>query len=489
MTKVIDPPAVTSSAPAPPVPLAPPPAKQVSRTGARVRILLAALALIAILAGLFVWWRAPAAVTYLTVKADRGDIDATVTTTGNLNAVITVQVGSQVSGNILALYADFNTKVTKGQLVAQIDPAPFQAQVDQATGTLNAAKAAVVSAQASVSQAQANLVAANANTTSQRANLVKAQSATEFAKVANARRQVMVTNGSTSQEDADTSRAAYDQALASQNAGQSAIDAAVAAAAAARQAVDVTEDQLDQAKAIVAQNEAALSQTKLNLSHTKILAPVDGTVESRNMDVGQTVAASFAAPVIFLIAQDLTKMQVDTNVDESDVGRIQLGQSATFTVDAWPGRTFRGQVSQIREAPINVQNVITYDVVILVANDDLKLFPGMTANATIFTGHASNALRVPKAALRFRPKGAPPLSRGKGAAATQPDSQVVFVLDAKGQPKQVALKSGISDANYLEVTGGDLTEGQAIITGSSQPAGSASTRTATPAAGSKKFGI
>jgi HlyD family secretion protein len=188
---------------------------------------------------------------------------------------------------------------------------------------------------------------------------------------------------------------------------------------------------------------------------------VEGTVESRNMDVGQTVAASFSAPIIFLIAQDLTKMQVDTNVDESDVGPIRLDQAATFTVDAYPGQIFHGKVAQIRQAPINVQNVITYDIVIDVSNPDLKLFPGMTANATIFTGHAANALRIPKAALRYHPASI----RTQNPAAKPASTQVIYVPDQNGQPKAVQVTTGISDANHVELISGDIHEGQDVITG------------------------
>ena len=239
--------------------------------------------------------------------------------------------------------------------------------------------------------------------------------------------------------------------------------------------MEVAENQREQARAVVQQDQAILAQAQLNLGHTRILAPVDGTVESRNMDVGQTVAASFQAPTIFLIAQDLTKMQVDTNVDESDVGRIHLDQQATFTVDAWPGRTFRGRVAQIREAPINVSNVITYDVVIQVSNEDLKLFPGMTANVTISVGKASDALRLPKAALSFRPRTIAPGPAGK--------TQTVSVLDASGKLTQVPVQTGIGDANYLEVTGGGLKEGQQVVVGLAAQPGAASSpanRPATP---------
>jgi HlyD family secretion protein len=419
---------------------------------------------------------------YATARIDRGDIDSTVTTTGNLNAVITVQVGSQVSGNIIALYADFNTKVKKGQLVAEIDPAPFKAVVDQDMATLNAAKAAVVTAQATLAQSQANLASAEANVATQKANIVKAQSAVDLARVENDRRKVMVKSGSTSQEDADTAQANYDQALASMDATKAAVVAAEASADAAKKGVEVARTQLDQSRAVVAQDQAILAQAQLNLDHTRILAPVDGTVESRNMDVGQTVAASFQAPVIFLIAQDLTKMQVDTNVDESDVGPIRLDQRATFTVDAYPGQIFQGKVAQIRQAPINVQNVITYDIVIAVSNPDLKLFPGMTANATIFTGHVSNALRIPKAALRFHPRGQP--------SAQHPMTQAVYVADQNGQPRAVPVKTGISDANHVELTSGGLVEGQPVITGmAAQSGGSQSQGASQGGAGTKKLGF
>ncbi|HVY93447.1 MAG TPA: efflux RND transporter periplasmic adaptor subunit, partial [Bryobacteraceae bacterium] len=363
--------------------------------------------------------------SYTFAVVDRGTIESTVMTSGNLNAVITVQVGSQVSGNIIALHADFNTQVKKGQLVAEIDPAPFQAAVDQASAALAAANSAVATAEATLSKSQSDLAAAAAQVASQQANLVKAQSAADFAKIANDRRQMMVRNGSTSVEDADTSKAAYDQALASVDAAKAAVAAAEASHKSAQDQVSVTRRQLEQTKALVRQDEAVLAQARLNLSHTKILAPVDGTVESRNMDVGQTVAASFQAPTIFLIAQDLTKMQVDTNVDEADIGRIRVGQKATFTVDAWPGRVFHGVVQQIRQAPINVQNVITYDVVVQVSNEDLALFPGMTANVTISVARAEGALRLPKAALRYRPP-----AETKPGGAPRNGRQTVYVRGA-----------------------------------------------------------
>ena len=436
--------------------------------------LLAAMALIVIAAtGASVYvWNLPKT-EYVTAQVDRGDIESTVTTTGNLNAVITVQVGSQVSGNITALYADFNTKVKKGQLVALIDPAPFQAAVDQAKATFNSAKAAVTTAQASLAKSRSDLASAIANVASQKANVVKAQSVVDLCKVEVDRRLVLIRQDATSQEDYDTAKANYDQSLASVEAAKAALNAADASADSARKGVEVAQAQLQQAEATAQQDEAILAQAQLNLDHTRITAPVDGTIESRNMDVGQTVAASFQAPVIFLIAQDLTKMQVDTNVGEADVSAIRLDQQANFTVDAYPGQVFTGKVWQIRQAPINVQNVITYDVVIAVSNPDLKLFPGMTANATIFTGHASNALRIPKAALRFHLRAATEMS-AKSAPAPVPSQrpaqpaqqmQTIYVLDEHGRPKPTRVSLGLSDPNYVQVLAGPLREGQKAVVG------------------------
>ncbi len=444
-------------------------------------VLAAAVLLVGAAVGVYLW-NLPRT-EYITVRADRGDIDSTVATTGNLNAVITVQVGSQVSGNIAALYADFNTKVKKGDLVALIDPAPFKAAVDQAKATLNSAKAAVLTAQASVAKSQSDLASSIANVASQKANVVKAQSAVDLAKVEADRRAILIQQKATSQEDYDTAKANYDQALASVDAAQAALKAAQASADSAQKAVEVAQAQVQEAQATVEQDDAALAQAQLNLDHTRIIAPVDGTVESRNMDVGQTVAASFQAPTIFLIAQDLTKMQVDTNVGEADVSAIRLKQQANFTVDAYPGQVFSGSVWQIREAPINVQNVITYDIVIAVSNPDLKLFPGMTANVTVLTGHASNALRIPKSALRFHPRSLSAQMVKSGANAG--GDQTACVLD-RGAVKPVRLKLGISDSNFAQVLGG-LQEGQELVVGMKGPA--PAQQAPAPSGGSKRIGF
>ena len=488
-TELLNPPvADDSKPPSPPVPSGTaqpiPPVKGTFAGSRRSQWWLVAIVLVLLAAAAVYYFRGSGQPAYITTAIDRGDIEAAITATGNVNAVKTVQVGSQVSGNILALYADFNTKVKAGQLVARIDPSIFQARVDQARASVDSAKAAVVSARASIAKAQSDIAGAQANLASQKANLVHAQSVVSDAKIKNDRRIEMVKQGLISREEADTYQAAYDQAVASLDAARSAVTAAQSAVTSAEAQKDVTQTQFDQAQSQVKQTTATLQQAQLDLGHTQIAAPVDGTVISRNMDVGQTVAASFQAPTIFQIAQDLTKMQVDTNVDESDVGPIRVGQSANFTVDAYPGVTFPGEVVQIRQAPINVQNVVTYDVVVSVSNPDLKLFPGMTANVRIINGIARQALRLPVAALRFHPAATPSApagaSKGQGktgrrTAPSGPAQQTVYALD-QGQPKGVRVKLGLSDGKYTEVLSG-LDEGQRVITGTATTA-----KTATPAA-------
>ena len=441
---------------------------------------------------IFSYFRGSAQPAYMTAVLDRGDIEAAITTTGNTNAVTTVQVGSQVSGNILALYADFNTKVKKGELVARIDPAIFQAKVDQAKANLDSAKSAVVTARATIVKSDSDIANAQATVASQKANVVHAQSAVTDAKTKNARRVELVKQGIIAQEDADTAQATYDQAVASLDAENAAVVAAQASVASSQAQKEVALAQLQSAESQVTQNAAALQAAQLDLNHTQIVAPVDGTVVSRNMDVGQTVAASFQAPTIFLIAQDLTKMQVDTNVDESDVGPIRLGQQANFTVDAYPGVTFPGMVSQIRQAPINVQNVITYDVVVEVSNADLKLFPGMTANVKIVTGRVERALRLPAAAMRFHPSaastGAAKVQSKAGprpTAARGQNEQTIYVLDG-GQLKPVRVRLGISDGNYAEILSG-LNEGQLVVTGTGSSTNSAASSQAN--SGTRRFGF
>jgi HlyD family secretion protein len=400
-------------------------------------------------------------VQYRTATVGHGDINVTISATGNPNAVVTVQVGSQVSGNILALYADFNTKVTKGQLIAQIDPAPFQTRVNQAQANVDAARAAVANSQAVVQQALANIQASRSALAAAEANAVKGQTLIDDAKVKVDRRVVMVAQGADAKEDLETAETTYKSAIADH-------DALVAQQHAAEDNLKVADAQLNVANSLLSANEAqvkqataALQSAQIDLDHTKILAPVDGVVVSRNVDVGQTVAASLQAPTLFLIAQDLTKMQVDTNVSEADVGRVRVNQPATFTVDAYPGQTFRGVVTSIRKAPINVQNVITYDAVIGVSNEDLKLFPGMTANVKILVNQRKNVLRILNAALRYHPANETGGSRTGGKDTTS--EKAVWVLDARQTPQRVVITTGDTDGTNTEVTGGGLKDGDRVI--------------------------
>ena len=344
----------------------------------------------------------------------RGPITQAVTATGTLNPVVNVQVGSQVSGNIAKLFADFNSQVKAGHVVAQIDPALFQATVTQAEG-----------------------------------DLASAQAALELAKLNATRTEELFAKKTSSKAD-------LDQAVAN----------------------------LHQAEANVKIKQGALDKAKADLDHCTITSPIDGVVISRSVDVGQTVAASLQAPVIFQIANDLTKMQIDANVAEADVGVLEVGQDVDFTVDAFPMRTFHGKVVQVRNAPITVQNVVTYDTVIGVNNADLKLKPGMTANVSIVVAHKDNVLQIKNAALRYRPaeatpgeirsrSPAPAGTRGSTGRERRTSERTVYVLSV-GRPQPVQIKTGISDGIVTEVIEG-LKEGDRVVTAelsSKSPVGS-----------------
>src|SRR5437660_7508232 len=347
------------------------------------------------------------AANFQTAPVTRGPLTQVVTATGTLNPVVNVQVGSQVSGNIAKLFADFNSQVKAGQVVAQIDPALFQATVTQAEG-----------------------------------DLANAQAALELARVNAKRTQDLFARKTSSQAD-------LDQAMAN----------------------------LHQAEANVKIKQGGLDKAKADLEHCTITSPIDGVVISRNVDVGQTVAASLQAPVIFQIANDLTKMQIDSNVAEADVGVVQVGQDVDFTVDAFPMRTFHGKVVQVRNAPITVQNVVTYDTVIGVSNPDLKLKPGMTANVSIIIAHKDDVLQIKNAALRYRPPDATPVeirktvtSRagrpgpGRGGGGQQGAQRTVYVLPSgANHPEPRQINTGISDGIMTEVVEG-LKEGDRVVT-------------------------
>lgn len=357
---------------------------------------------------------------YRLAKVERGPLTATVSATGTLNAVITVQVGSQTSGQIKELHADFNSPVKKGQLIARIDPETFEAKVGQAKAELEAARAAVLNQQAQVERAHADVENARAARAGAKAQTAKARVAVLDAKRDLDRKSDLLTKELIAQSEKDSAQASYDSALAQLDAVRAQEQALTSAIRAVEAQLKVAEAQLQSALAQVRQKEAALRQAQVDLEHTIIRSPVDGVVVSRNVDVGQTVAASLQAPTLFTIAQDLTRMQVDTNVDEADISQIRLGQRATFTVDSFPGQTFSGEAVQIRKAPQVIQNVVTYDVVVSAHNPDLKLLPGMTANVRIVVDQKASVLKAPNAALRFRPAGAEADGTPRGGQAVRP---------------------------------------------------------------------
>lgn len=397
---------------------------------------------------------------YFTEKVQKGDIQDVVQATGTINAVTTVQVGSQVSGSIQSLSADFNSHVTKGQVIAQIEPSLFQG--------------AVLQAKANLADAQANLAAA-------KANLVKAQAAAAQTSADYGRNQALADAGVVTAQQLDIAKAAMQTN-----------DAAVGAAQA----------QVTQAAAEVQQQSATLTVAETNLGYTTIRSPIDGTVIARSVDVGQTVAASLQAPTLFTIAQDLTKMQVYVATDESDVGSIQPGQPVTFKVDAFPTQTFTGKVSAVRLNATEVQNVVTYTTIVDFDNPDLKLYPGMTAYVSIPVATASNVLKVPDGALRYTPDltaqqvaalyqksgiTAAGSGRGrKGQGQDQATTAVIWKLDGSKQLTPVQIKLGITDhttTQVAQVMQGSLNAGDQVVTGASGPAKTAATKTAAPGIG------
>jgi HlyD family secretion protein len=421
------------------------------------------------------------ATRFRTATVDRGTIVASVSATGALAAVTTVQVGSQVSGQVREVLVDFNSAVRRGQLIARIDPEVFQAKLNAAGADLESAQAQVLNQRANVEKVRADVenmraaaTTAEANVERMRADVENARALIATAQANVARETATTTNAqvelerrvdlakrdliSKSERDQaqmmfDTARAQLEAARAQERAGQAAIRsaqaqltagesqarAAKAQVSSVQAALQVAEAQLKAADATVRQKQAALEQTRLDLVHTEIRAPVDGVVVSRTVDSGQTVAASLQAPTLFTIAQDLTRMQVEAAVDEADVGRLREGMTATFTVDAFPGRTFRGEIAQIRKAAQVVQNVVTYTTVITVPNPDRSLLPGMTANVRVQVDRREDALRVPNAALRFRP----PTDTGEPAG---PPRAKATVRDSASSPAAGGSGGGAASA-------------------------------------------
>ena len=359
---------------------------------------------------------------YRLARVERGPLTAAVSATGNLNAVITVQVGSQVSGQIKELLADFNSVVKNGQVIARIDQDIFRAKVDQASAELDAARASVLNQQAQVERARADVENARAALAEAKAQTAKAQVTVLDARRDRDRKAELFARQLIARSDMDSAQANHDSSAAQLESVRAREQALASAINSSLAQLRVADAGLASARATVEQRRASLEQARVDLDRTTIRAPVDGVVVSRQVDVGQTVAASLQAPVLFTIAQDLTKMQVETSVDEADIGRIRLDDRATFTVDAFPGETFSGTVVQIRKAAQIVQNVVTYIVVVAVGNPSGRLLPGMTANVKLVVAEKPSVLKVPNAALRFRPAGAPPAAPGRAGAPPSTES-------------------------------------------------------------------
>ena len=372
--------------------------------GKTLLLTLGSLVVVGGAVGYYFWGRKATAEEYLTAKIERGNIRQSVSATGTLQAVTTVQVGSQVSGIISALYVDFNSTVKKGQVVAQLDPAIFQAQVAQQRANVEQARASLADAEARVIAAESTIINQRAGVSSATANLEALKAQRDDAKNNLQRMESLAASGLINQREQESARANFQAAEARYNQAAAQLQQARASEQqAARAGLAQAQAAIKQAKAQVQQTEAALKLAEVNLSHTTISSPIDGVVVSRNVDVGQTVAASLQAPTLFTIANDLTQMQVIANIDQADIGVINSTNRINFTVDAFPGQNFNGTISQIRLNPQNVQNVVTYNVVVDVENPELKLKPGMTANLTVTIAERQNVVRVPNAALRFRP--------------------------------------------------------------------------------------
>ncbi len=360
---------------------------------------------------------------YRTASVERGDIVAVVTASGTLHPLLSVQVGSQVSGTIKEIYAGADSIVKEGQLIARIDPAPFESKVKQAKANLEIARAKVSSSLADVTELEVKMKDAQ--------------------RIYN-RLEALFKNGVATEQERDTARANYEMALAGLEASKAKHELAQA--------------ELEQAK-------ASLESAELDLSHTYIYSPIDGLVLSRNVDVGQTVAATFQTPTLFVIARDLREMEAYLEVNEADIGRITPGQPATFYVNAFPDITFQAEVVGVRSSPKVTQNVVTYDVVIGVDNKDLQLKPGMTANATITVAERRNTLKLPNAALRFRPPKESNKRDNTPVQELKSSQQVVYVLKGKKGLNPVIIVTGIADEKFTELVEGDLKEGDRLAVG------------------------
>ncbi|MER9585473.1 efflux RND transporter periplasmic adaptor subunit [Mesorhizobium sp. M0276] len=413
--------------------------------------------------------------SYRTAAVERGDIVTTVQAAGTLNALVLVEVGSQVSGQVKELFADFNSSVREGQVIARVEPEIYEAKVAQAQAELEMAESLVLVQRAQVEQALAEVETAEARRTSAKAESLRAQVGLDGAAQDMERKRPLAQRKVIASGELDHAENAYRSAEAQVTAVRADELSQDASVRAAQAALHMAEGQLANTLAQVKQKQAILRQVQIDLERTYIRSPVTGTVVNRAVSGGQTLAASLQSPVLFTIAQNLAQMQVEASVVEADISRFSMGQPVTFTVDAYPERVFAGTVKQIRKAPQIVQNVVTYVVVIAAENPDELLLPGMTANLQVVVAQRKDTLKVPNAALRFRPRGdgleearlnETPLFKSVENSGMEPGSiGRAFVLGPDGRPEPVALRIGISDGRMSEILAGELAESQPVITG------------------------
>lgn len=436
------------------------------------KLIIGAVLLLILVAGVGAWyfWGSSAQPRAFSTEAvTRGSIRNTISSSGSLAALTTVEVGSQVSGNILKLYADFNDEVKAGQLVAELEASSFEAQLQQSKANLENAIASELGTMAQMKNLEASRLIALADIQASKANVRKAEVAVEEAERNFRRIKELFERKLISASERDSSQTALD----SQKATLDAVKAQSQATSVKEQAIKAQFEALDAerkgAQARIRQMEAQLSVAKINLDRTRIYSPIDGVVISREVDEGQTVAASLQAPKLFVIAQDLKKMQIDTAVDETDIGVVAAGQKVSFTVDAYKDRTFFGVVDQVRLLPTETSNVVTYSVMVKVENNDLLLKPGMTANAEILVGDRQDVLRLPVKALYFKaPEDLKALSgreRGNRKESLATDTIPVWVMPEKGKPELKTVRIGFSNQDFIELPDGDLPEGTKVITG------------------------
>ncbi len=436
----------------------------------RLSVLLLVVTVVTAAAAGYSRYRENPAAAFVAGKIYTGDLTKTVTATGVVNAVVSVDVGSQVSGRIDALFADFNDAVRKGQTIAQLDRAAFMAELRAAEAALQVGVTAVKIAAAGVDRARSALATTEAKDKVLEAQFSRTLAAYEEAKRSLERKRSLKRKGALTEEILDRAKTAFDTTYADMLAAQAARSVHAHEINTASAELRQAEAALANAKAKVPQLEASLQLAQVNLARTSIRSPIDGVVIGREVDTGQTVTASLEAPKLFTIAQDLRQMEVHASVDEADIGRLQVGQTATFTVDAFPGRAFSGEVAQIRKSPERFNNIVSYTVVIATRNPELLLLPGMTAVVQITVYDKRGVVKLPNRALRFRPS-VPATVRADGAPDTASTDDAdgrpatVWVLDARGRPAPVPVRIGDSDAHGSELLSGGLSAGQEVLVG------------------------